>query len=147
MPKRISESELDAIKQAVEKFPDGALIEDISHALNEAINRRTLQRRLAVLVDRNWIEIEGRGKGTRYKILQPIVIEIGQVHERSTALPISVVPSNNIQIGTAYEKDIALPIGVVGGDPNIPISDERVSIKQAVQSPIQNRVFVHPNLQ
>ena len=60
MPKRISESELNDIMHTVEKFPHGASIEEISQALNETINRRTLQRRLAVLVDRNQIEVEGR---------------------------------------------------------------------------------------
>lgn len=66
MPKQISESELEDIKQAVAAFPEGASIEDIS--LGHALNRRTLQRRLALLVDRNQLVMEGSARASRYKM-------------------------------------------------------------------------------
>ena len=114
MPKRIQDSELEVIKQAVGNFPAGALIEDISHVLGHAFNRRTLQRRLAFLVDKNQLVLEGSGRATRYKIAPPTVVEIG----------------------TAYEKDGAFP---VSAETYVPISDEGEQIKHAVRLPVQDR--------
>ena len=114
MPKRISDSELDAIKQAIDNFSAGALIEDISNALSQAFNRRTLQRRLALLVDRGQLVVEGCGRATRYKIAS----------------------SNVVQVGMAYEKDIALPISVINP---LPVSVEGARIRQAVQLPVSER--------
>ncbi len=114
MPKQIPKSELEAIKQAVGAFPGGALIEDISNALGNVFNRRTLQRRLALLVDKNQLVLEGSGRATRYKVAQPIIVEIGIAHEKDSALSISA-------------------------ETYVPISDEGEQIKQAVRLPVHKR--------
>lgn len=52
MPKQVSEEELEAIRRVVSGFPGGASIDEISDSIEPKIHRRTLQRRLAVLVER-----------------------------------------------------------------------------------------------
>ncbi len=68
MPKQVPGSELDAIVAAVEEFPDGASIDTIRYILDRRDARRTLQRRLAMLVARGRLVRTGRGPGTRYRI-------------------------------------------------------------------------------
>ncbi len=46
MPKLVPQAELDAVLQAVARFPEGASIEDIGGAIEVKLPRRTLQRRL-----------------------------------------------------------------------------------------------------
>lgn len=114
MPKQISEAELDAIKQVVSRFEDGASIDEINKALEFPMPRRTLQRRLSQLVKNNQLVIEGRGRGSRYKISSPKVITIGAAYVTGEALPI---------LAETY----------------IPISQQGKEIKQSVRQPIQQR--------
>lgn len=65
MPKQIPQDELDAILEAVTEFPEGASVEDLSGTLEKKLPRRTLQRRLARLVDQERLALEGRGRGSR----------------------------------------------------------------------------------
>ncbi len=69
MPKRFPQNELDVVQQAVGGFPEGAGIEEISRALAIRLPRRTLQRRLALLVEQKQIIIEGRARASRYRIV------------------------------------------------------------------------------
>jgi len=57
MPKKVSQAELDAVFQAVARFPEGAPIEEISGVLEIFLPRRTLQRHLARLDehDASWL--------------------------------------------------------------------------------------------
>lgn len=71
MPKRVTSRELDPILRAADRFPLGGSIEDIGEALEFRLPRRTLQRRLALLVERKRLAVEGRGRGSRYR---PITI-------------------------------------------------------------------------
>jgi uncharacterized protein len=66
MPRTISQSELDAICRAVGGFPAGASVEEIAGVLETGMPRRTLQRRLALLVEQGRLVSEGRGRGCRY---------------------------------------------------------------------------------
>ena len=115
MPKLIPQDELDAVYQAVARFPEGAAIEEVSSALAIKVPRRTLQRRLALLVEQKRLNIEGHGRGRRYK-MPPIGIEVHVPTGRLTS------------IGHAPRVEIY-----------IPISPEAEAIKQAVREPIQNR--------
>lgn len=65
MPKQIAQSELKLILHKIEQFPKGASFEEISGLIRE-LPRRTLQRRLALLVRNRLLISEGRGRGTRY---------------------------------------------------------------------------------
>ncbi len=76
MPKIIPQNELDAVFQAVIHFPEGASIEDIRDDLEIDLTRRTLQRRLALLVEQNRLVIVGRGRGSCYR--QPSKNNVGR---------------------------------------------------------------------
>ena len=117
MPKQVSEEELEAIRRAVGGFPEGASIDEISDAIEPKIHRRTLQRRLAVLVERKQLLLEGGGRGSRYR----------------------VPPENadvNIEVGGAQ-------LGLTSGPPEveiyISISEIGAEIKRLVRQPIQHR--------
>jgi Fic family protein len=66
MPKRIETTELDAIIAAVGEYPEGASTDQVASKLSVALNRRTLQRRLAALVKDEKIRSSGTGAQTRY---------------------------------------------------------------------------------
>jgi len=66
MPRAIPQSELEAIYGIVEQFHAEASLEDIRRELNIKLSRRTLQRRLALLVEQGRLVLVGRGRGSRY---------------------------------------------------------------------------------
>jgi len=68
MPKTIPQSDFDAILEAVRDFPDGASVEQIRTSLKVETPRRTLQRRLATLVEDDRLVITGKGRSCRYSI-------------------------------------------------------------------------------
>ena len=76
MPRTISQSELDAIRRAVGGFPAGASVEEIAGVLETGMPRRTLQRRLALLVEQERLVSRGRGRGCRY--FSPEHLEAGR---------------------------------------------------------------------
>jgi hypothetical protein len=115
MPKLIPENELDAVHEVVARFPEGAAIEEVSGALAIKMSRRTLQRRLALLVEQKRLIVEGQGRASHYK-LSPIGVEL------------QVPPGRFTVKGHAARVEIY-----------IPISPEAEAIKQAVREPIQNR--------
>ena len=113
MPRQISEKELDVVLRAAAKFPEGRSIEDIAAALEEKLPRRTLQRRLALLVERKRLAVEGRARGSRYRPAARVVEARGEARGRSRAEG----------HGEAY----------------IPVSPEAEIIRKSVREPTQNR--------
>lgn len=67
MVKKVSQSDLDRIEEAVAQFPNGAAVGEIANALDVVVPRRTLQRHLALLVNRNRLITDGRGRAIRYR--------------------------------------------------------------------------------
>lgn len=63
MPKKIPQNELYTILETVSQFPEGASVKNLGEALDKKMPRRTLQRRLAYLVDQERLAITGRGRG------------------------------------------------------------------------------------
>ncbi len=114
MPKKIPFSELDEIVAAVAGFPAGASIGDVVKALDNALPRRTMQRRLTLLVNEDRLVRLGRGPAVRY--LQPPPMEI---------------------MGGPGEATIR------GYPPTaeiyVPISKASESIREAVRQPVQQR--------
>ena len=123
MPKVIPQQELEAIQEAVARFPAGAAIEAIAKAVTINLPRRTLQRRLALLVKQKRLTIEGRGRGRRYKV-SPIGVE---VHPSAANLRVE---------GHAPRVEVY-----------VPISPESEEIKHAVRRPIHARSPVGYNRQ
>lgn len=68
MARKTPEHELVAVLQVVRPFPAGASIEDVLQALRDKPARRTLQRRLALLVRQGRLLCEGKGPATRYRV-------------------------------------------------------------------------------
>lgn len=68
MPRTIPQTELDAICQTVAHFPNGASVEELGGELKTALPRRTMQRRLALLVEQGRLVSEGAGRGCRYRL-------------------------------------------------------------------------------
>jgi Fic family protein len=115
MPKRIPKTELDAVFQAVALFPDGASVDEVSSVPEISLPRRTLQRRLALLVKQKRLIIEGQGRGSRYRLYQ----------ERPEVRSIDDLQTVEESQDESY----------------IAVSSEGMDIKQAVRNPIQKR---HP---
>ena len=67
MRKRIPEKELDAIVAVVAAHPEGVQVSAILEGLPAELEKRTLQRRLALLVEQKRLIGEGKGKGRRYR--------------------------------------------------------------------------------
>ena len=67
MARQIPRTELDAILEIVGRFPNGAPFEDIAKQI-ATLPRRTLQRRLARLVEEKRLILEGRARGSLYRL-------------------------------------------------------------------------------
>ncbi len=112
MPKQISDIELEAIKQAVGRFPGGASIEEISSLLEQDIHRRTLQRRLAFLVAKKELIQEGAARNSKYRLA-------------------SLMATADLQVPKFSLEAHA--------ETYIPITKEGEQVKQAVRLPVQQR--------
>jgi len=61
MPKQISKKELDAIVAFVAAQPEGVPVSAILEGLPTELEKRTLQRRLALLVEQKRLMADGMG--------------------------------------------------------------------------------------
>ena len=109
MPKQISQKDLDSIVKAVSSLPDGGGIEEINSALEGKMPRRTIQRRLSLLVEQKRLIAEGKGRASRYRL--PNTLDV-------------VIPP---------------PIVALSGETYIPLSPEGEEIKMVIRAPIQSR--------
>ncbi len=112
MPKRVSESELEVVLQAVGQFPNGGSVAGIRGALGVDLPRRTLQRRLAQLVEAERLEAFGAGPARRYRV------------RISYAAPKAVSPV----VRETVPYDVLIPLSAEAGE-----------IQSWVQQPIQAR--------
>jgi len=104
MPKQFSEPELDAIVEAVRRFPDGARLSDLAGLLPKKLPYRSLQRRLASLVSQKRLLLEGWGRGSRYRLPQSGKIA-APVEVPPTAAQLPVSPQ-----GEAVRAAVRAPI-------------------------------------
>jgi Fic family protein len=93
MPKQITDQELQSVVDAVKRFPSGASIELIFKELG-SLPRRTLQRRLALLVERGLLVCEGQGPATRYQVARATysdkpVAKVFYIRESDSEIPLS----------------------------------------------------------
>ena len=117
MSKRVPQAELDTVVNAVNQMPDGGSVnciaEVLGNAVGKSIPKRTLQRRLAMLVKQGRLAWEGRGAGTVYRV--------------AVATPRAAVAERK---ALSYFQD-ELPL--------IPLSKEEASVDRLVRVPIQQR--------
>ena len=116
MPKIVKPTELDTLVERVGKFAEGAGIERLLRALRGKVTRRTLQRRLALLVQQQRIQAQGVGRGVTYRLL-PVDATLNVV-DASDALVASVevyVPMSRVgaEVRDAVRRPITLrhPVG------------------------------------
>jgi Fic family protein len=91
MPKKIDQKELEVIVQAVARYPEGVGIEVLLHSAESGLSKRTLQRRLAMLVSAGRLITEGDARALKYKIAPNILtvnvtlpaLKIGEFHFES----------------------------------------------------------------
>ena len=123
MPKQVPEAEFEAVVNAVARLPDGGSVSRIGEALVEAMPRRTLQRRLVVLMAQGRLVREGRGQGTLYRIP-----------------PAPSAPPNRV-LGRGFGSNISLDDRAVF-QYSIPMSAAGEAVSQLVRAPIQQRPLV-----
>src|SRR3990167_9205971 len=80
------QADLDAILQAITRFPEGVSLQNILESLERPLPKRTLQRRLARLVKDQLIQIEGETHSRRYLSLRK-----SAASPPKTSLPISTI--------------------------------------------------------
>jgi Fic family protein len=112
MPKVVSSQELDSIADLIIQHPDGIGLEALAQILGADIKRRTLQRRLATLVEQKRILPKGEGRALKYRVA-PITGTKNVVRELSTKQ--------------------------MNGDVYVPTSPEGEEIKAYVRQPRQQR--------
>ena len=113
MPKRIPEQELDAILAIVASHRKGVTVSAIRERLPYELPARTLQRRLALLVEQKRLIAEGQRKGRSYR------------------LPVAPTVKGSAVAGS--------PIAEARGEVYVPISPEAEAVKQAIRAPVQKR--------
>eukprot|EP01037_Dinobryon_pediforme_P043586 gene43586-54725_t len=72
MPKVTPQHELDQLLALITAQPYGLGIDAISETLNGSIPRRTLQRRLAHLVEQGQLRMQGEARAVRYVRTAPV---------------------------------------------------------------------------
>ena len=75
MPKIVSTQQLDQIVELIAQYPAGIGMEALAQAIGTNVPRRTLQRRMATLIELKRIRGDGEGRATRY-LLAPISASI-----------------------------------------------------------------------
>ena len=106
MPKQIPATELDAIVQVVGQFPNGAAVSEVRSALDIELSRRTLQRRLARLVEAGRLETFGEGRAQRYRV-SPLLEEGTPPATKETDDDVVVPPSADAE---GMQAEVQQPI-------------------------------------
>ncbi|MDZ7790412.1 MAG: Fic family protein [Xanthomonadales bacterium] len=114
MARRVPEEELEAIVKAVAGFGTAVSIDDIASALQSDMPRRTLQRRVAALIEQGRLVQEGRARASRYRVSE----------RKGKVIDVDVVE------GLVFRDEV---------EAQLPISDEGRAIRQIVRGPIQHR--------
>lgn len=116
MVRRILEEELQAIEQAVRRYPGGATAQQIADSLQEPPPRRTLQYRLKYLVDHRRLVMEGEGRWARYRLRQ-VEVAVGVAAGRAEAraegeavLPLSK-PGTEVEAYVRKPPEVRKPVG------------------------------------
>lgn len=115
MPKKLPDDLTEKIQTEITRHPDGVGIDALHTALAGSVSRRTLQRRLALLVEEKRIRAKGDGRGLKYH---------SSAHDVTVALQ-----------GVAA----SVSLGQVTVEVYVPTSPAGEEIKTYVRQPIQGR--------
>jgi Fic/DOC family len=145
MPKQVTQQEFDEVVQAITRLADGrsvdaavaVSVDAIGRSLITNVSRRTLQRRLAMLVEQGRLAVTGRGRGSGYRLPR-----------YASAAATGAPPTNYAQAPTppyVYQPPAGSMTVSGGGSPTvnvekyIPVSPEAERIKQAIRQPLHQR--------
>lgn len=78
MPKIIPKSELEILERVVSRYPAGVRLDELLKTDEITLSRRTLQRRLNLLIKEGRLTISGKGAGSRYQTSQTITPPYGE---------------------------------------------------------------------
>lgn len=81
MPKRTPTEELDQLIALIAQRPDGMNVESLLSAMGHRLQRRTLQRRLSLLIRQKRIQMVGEARSAHYILMQPEVVGNVDIHE------------------------------------------------------------------
>ncbi|MBU0752271.1 MAG: Fic family protein [Gammaproteobacteria bacterium] len=115
MPKKLPEDLNARIEAEIVRYPDGVGIDDLHTVLADIVSRRTLQRRLASLVEHRRIRAEGDGRALKYRV------DTGDV----------TIVLQGVSATTS--------VGQLTPEVYVPTSPEGGEIKAYVRQPIQGR--------
>lgn len=115
MPKKLSEDLIARIVAEIARHPEGVGIDDLHAALADVVSRRTLQRRLALLVEQQRLHTRGEGRALKYR-LAPI----------TGPTTVTLHRANAGALGEVY----------------VPTTADGEEIKNYVRKPIQHRTPV-----
>lgn len=135
MPLQIPATELEAVVRAVARHPAGASISQLMDMPDLDFAKRTLQRRIDLLIEANRLEPRGEGRSRKYVIAEQFDIEpldgLGSRRSRNYAFAepgIAVVPG--------YVRE-PMPIRKAGW-----LSPEGAELREAVNRPLSMRTPV-----
>ena len=113
MPKKLPEDLTARIEAEIARHAAGVGIDDLHAALVDSVSRRTLQRRLALLVEQQRMDTIGEGRAIKYRL----------------------VPVTGTMAATEEAPDVMAAFGEV----YVPTAAESEEIKAYVRQPIQQR--------
>lgn len=91
MPRSTPPEALDALIAWIAQTPDGVGMAALLRQFGDHLQRRTLQRRLARLVQQNRLQVEGEGRGIRYRLAHAPTALAAQTNTEAEAdIPLSV---------------------------------------------------------
>ena len=115
MPKKLPEDLAARIEAEIARHPDGVGIDDLHAVLADIVSRRTLQRRLASLLEQQRIRAEGDGRALKYR-----------------------AGTGDVTVALQGVSATA-SVGQVTAEVYVPTSAEGQEIKDYVRQPIQGR--------
>lgn len=89
MAKQMPEDQLQAVENAVGRYPNGATFQEIAELLARSLPRRTLQYRLKHLVNANRLVAEGQGRWTKYRLAAKMIGQRLAREPEELSLPLS----------------------------------------------------------
>ena len=102
MPKVTPQHELDQLVALIAAQPDGIGIEALDQSLGGSLQRRTLQRRLALLVGKGQVLMRGAARAVRYGITPTVVKGTVAVTERAD----SAQAAGEVYVPTSREGEV-----------------------------------------
>lgn len=97
--------DLNMIISVIERYPEGASLQDIVTNLGISLSTRSLQRRLSRLLDLGCIVVEGKARARRYKVTQA-----SEVGSKSYQIPLSR-GAEEVQVAVTKPVLARTPVG------------------------------------